>query len=486
VYPGNRKFDAVVVGSGPNGFAAAIALQRAGLSVVILEAKASTGGGMRSAEITLPGFNHDICSAIHPMGVASPFFNSLPLEKFGLEWIYPTYNLAHPLDNGTCAVLERSVTKSAARLGRDEKVYIQLMEKLSGQCNDLIPDLLAPLRIPKKPLAFSYFGLQAKQSATGFANRNFKDAPAKALFAGLAAHSVLPLEDIFSNAIGLVLGMVGHYKGWPIPKGGSQQIANALETYFISLGGEVITDHPVNSLKDLPQAKAVLFDLPPRQILTILGSQLPFIYKKQLESFKHGPGVFKIDWALDGPVPFTAWECQKAGTVHLGGTLEEIAYSERLAWKGQHAEKPFVLFAQQSLFDATRARDNKHTAWAYCHVPNSSAFDMTNQIENQVERFAPGFKDLILARHVMNTHSLEKYNANYIGGDITGGASKWSQLFTRPVISLSPYSMPVKGMFICSSSTPPGGGVHGMCGFHAANKALWDVFKIRQKDKDLT
>jgi phytoene dehydrogenase-like protein len=475
-----RDFDAVVVGSGPNGLAAAILLKQAGLSVLILEAKPTIGGGLRTAELTLPGFKHDVCSAIHPLAVASPFFSRLPLRDHGLEFLYPIFSAAHPFDNGHAAILEQSIENTARLLGKDDRAYQRLVRPIAHDWNSLLKDVLGPLTYPSKPIALANFGLRALQPARILA-RHFSTQEARGLWAGMAAHSMLPLHHLATSAIGLVLMTAGHMKGWPIPKGGSQSIANALLSYFVSLGGKVETNFYVKSLDQLPSSHAVLFDVTPKQLLQIAGHKFSGLYQKQLTNYRYGMGVFKIDWALDGPIPFTAAECRMAGTVHIGNTLEEIAVSESDAWKGRHSEKPFILLAQQSLFDPSRAPEGKHTAWAYCHVPNGSTVDMTAVIENQIERFAPGFRDRIIGRHTMSTAQMESYNANYIGGDINGGAITISQLFTRPALRFSPYRTSEKGLYICSSSTPPGGGVHGMCGYHAALRALRDVFNLQPK-----
>ncbi|MDB5130545.1 MAG: FAD-dependent oxidoreductase [Mucilaginibacter sp.] len=473
--PEKRDYDAIVVGSGPNGLAAAILLQQNGLSVLLLEGKETIGGGLRSAELTLPGYTHDICSAIHPLAAASPFFTQLPLNKFGLEYIYPEIAAAHPFDNGTAALLKGNVNETAGLLGADERAYIQLISPVVNDWPLMADDILAPLHLPKHPMAMAGFGWKALTSAS-YLSKRFKTPEAKAFFAGMAAHSIQPLTNIVTSAIALVLLASGHLKGWPIPKGGSGRIAGALTSYFISIGGKVETNVYVTSLKQLPSAHTVLFDVTPRQLLQIAGHKFSSLYKWQLERYRYGMGVFKIDWALDTPIPFKAQNCKQAGTIHIGNSFAEIAEGEQLIWNGVHPEKPFALLAQPSLFDPSRAPRNKHTAWAYCHVPNGSERDMTTAIENQVERFAPGFKDIILARHTMNAAQIEAYNPNYIGGDINGGVIDIGQLFTRPALRWSPYKTSAKGLYICSSSTPPGGGVHGMCGYHAAKQALKDVF----------
>jgi phytoene dehydrogenase-like protein len=474
--PEGKTYDAIVVGSGPNGLAAAIRLAQAGLSVVVYEAKETIGGGMRSAELTLPGFVHDICSAIHPVGIASPFFRELPLDKHGLEWIQPLAPLAHPFDDGTAAMLERSIDATGNTLDVDAAAYKRLMEPLVSNWDKLETDLLGPLHFPQHPMAMARFAFNAFRSAHHLAICRFKKEHARGLFAGLAAHSMMPLRKPITAAFGLILGILGHAKGWPIPLGGSQRIANALASYFRSLGGEIITGRYVEHMNQLPSARVILFDVTPRQLLRIAGHSFPSQYRHKLKCYRYGPGVFKIDWALSEPIPWKAKECARAGTVHLGGTLKEIEQSEREVWKGKHPANPFVLMAQQSLFDRTRAPENKQTAWGYCHVPHGSVVDMTERIESQIERFAPGFRDCILARSTKNTMEFEAYNTNYVGGDINGGVQDLYQLFTRPVARMVPYSTPLKGIYICSSSTPPGGGVHGMCGYHAANAAIKACF----------
>jgi len=476
-----KDFDTIVVGSGPNGLAAAITMQQAGLSVLLLEGKDVIGGGLRSAELTLPGYIHDVCSAIHPMAAASPFFKTLPLKEHGLEYIYPEIAAAHPFDDGTAAILTQSLEETASLLGADKQAYLNLIKPLIKDWPKIDKDVLSPLiNIPSSPFAMAKFGLNAMNSALNVAKR-FSTKEAKGLWAGMAAHSIQPLSNLTTSAIGLVLTAAGHLDGWPIPKGGSNKIANALASYFTSLGGKIETGVYVKSLEQLPSSHAILFDITPRQLLQIAGHKFSSLYKWQLEKYRYGMGVFKMDWAIDGQIPFTAAEARKAGTVHLGNTIEEITLGEQLSSSGKIAKKPFVLLAQQSVFDNSRAPEGKHTAWAYCHVPHGSKTDMTEIIENQIERFAPGFKDRILAKHSFSPAQMEDYNPNYIGGDINGGIIDIAQLFTRPVLSLSPYRTSAKGLYICSSSTPPGGGVHGMCGYHAAKRALKDVFKITAK-----
>jgi phytoene dehydrogenase-like protein len=464
--------DAIVVGAGPNGLAAAIVLAREGFSVRVVEAAETVGGGARSAELTLPGFVHDVCSAIHPLGIASPLFRTLPLTEHGLEWIDPPAALAHPFDDGTAALLERSPEAVALGLGDDEDRWRRLFAPLVRDAEPLLDEVLAPMHLPTHPVALARFGARAAPPATGLARLSFRGAKARGLFAGLAAHSMLPLGRPPSAAFGLMLGLLGHAVGWPLPRGGSQRISDALASYLRTLGGEIETGRRVESLAELGDARAVLLDVTPRGLLALAGERLPSRYRRRLERYRYGPGVFKLDWALDGPIPWRAEECARAATVHLGATLEEIAKSEAAPARGEIVERPYVLLAQQSLFDPTRAPAGQHAAWAYCHVPNGSTVDMTERIEGQVERFAPGFRERILARSALGPADLERYNANYVGGDINGGAATLSQLLTRPVARLSPYTTPLPGVFLCSSSTPPGGGVHGMCGYHAARAAL--------------
>ena len=474
----NYKYDAIVTGSGPNALTAAICLARENLSVLVVEARDTIGGGARSSsELTLPGFTHDICSAIHPLAIASPVFNSFPLDKFGLEFVQPVASLAHPLDDGTAVLYEKSIAETSANLGADAENYRKLVEPFVKSWEKLEPEILAPLHFPKHPFLMARFGLKALRSADGFARKYFAGERARAIFAGCAAHGMIPLEKLSSAAIGLVLTLTAHAVGWGFPRGGTQKLTDALGAYFLSLGGKIETNFQVENVDELPESKVVLFDLTPRQILKIAGHRLPKGYKKRIENYKYGTGVFKMDFALSDPVPWKSKECARAATVHLGGTLAEIAESERKNWRGQLRENPFVLLAQHTLFDPTRAPSGKHTAWAYCHTPGGSTVDFTERIENQIERFAPGFRDCVLAKHKFSAVDLENYNANYIGGDINGGAATLSQLFTRPVAKYNPYKIPAKGLYICSSSTPPGGGVHGMCGFHAAKTVLRNEFR---------
>lgn len=469
--PLNRAPDAVVVGSGPNGFAAAITLARAGLSVTLFEQAACIGGGTRTEELTLPGFLHDVCSAVHPLGVASPFFQSLPLQEHGLEWIHPEVQLAHPLPDGTAALLHRTVEETSAALGIDAAAYRRLMGPMVRNWPALAPDLLAPFHFPRHPLLFALFGMRAFLPADLLGRLTFQTPAARALFAGMAAHSFLPLNRPLSAAFGLILGTLGHVAGWPVAKGGSRAITVALASYFRSLGGEILTGREIESLGELPSARITMLDLTPRQLMALGGPALPERYRSKLQRYRYGPGVFKVDWALSGPIPWSAHGCERAATVHVGGAAEEISQGESQVWQGIHPERPFVLVVQPTLVDGTRAPLGKEVGWAYCHVPNNSAFDMTERIEAQVERFAPGFRGLILSRHTRNCEEYERYNPNLVGGDINGGVQDLRQFLIRPTL-LSPYKTPVKGLYLCSSGTPPGGGVHGMCGYHAATYAL--------------
>ncbi|MEP6684885.1 MAG: NAD(P)/FAD-dependent oxidoreductase [Parafilimonas sp.] len=472
------KDDAIVVGSGPNGFSAAITLQRAGLSVLLIEGKDVTGGGARSSELTLPGFVHDVCSAVYPLAIDSPVFKQFNLEQFGLEYLKPEYAVAHPFDNGNAAAIQSSMKETAAQFGNDADNYINVFSPLIEEWPSLRSAFLGPLHASAYTNTKAKFAYHAISSAMHFAKHHFNTKETQAVFAGMAAHSMLPLNKSTTSSIAIVLNILAHVNGWPLAKGGAQQITNALEACFKNAGGEIQTGNMITSLHQLPASKIVLFDVTPEQLLSIAGDKLSSIYKWQLQHYKYGAGIFKIDWALSQPTPFTNATCRKAATVHIGGSMQEIYNSEASVSKNKTTDKPFVLFVQPGVVDASRAPAGKHTAWAYCHVPNGCTTDMTNIIESQVERFAPGFKDCVLARHVMNAIDVEAYNPNYIGGDINGGALSASQLFTRPVINLSPYRTSSKEIYICSSSTPPGGGVHGICGYYAARRALKDWFNI--------
>jgi phytoene dehydrogenase-like protein len=465
-------YDAVVVGAGPNGLVAAVTLAQAGVSVLLVEAEPDLGGGTRSAELTLPGFVHDLCSAIHPLALSSPVFQTLPLEDHGLQMVHPPIPVAHPLDEGGAVVLRRSVDVTAAGLAYDSLNYSTLMTPLVRGWRHIVDQVLGQLRPPSHPLVMARFALAGIRSATGLARAMFIGEPARALMGGLAAHSLLPLDKSPTGGLGLLLGVLGHAVGWPVARGGSQRIADALVSYFLKMGGEVRTGERVESVDQLPDHRVALLNLTPRQVIRLAGRRLPDAYVRKLENYRHGPGVFKVDWALDGPVPWKSELCAMAGTVHLGGSLTEIAEAEEWVFKGVHPQRPYVIVAQQSLFDDSRAPESKHTLWGYCHVPNGSDVDMTDAIEGQVERYAPGFKDLVLARSCMGPAELERRNANYVGGDIVGGIQDLRQLFARPVARLNPYRTPAEGIYICSASTRPGAGVHGMCGFHAARAVL--------------
>lgn len=470
-------YDAIVIGAGPNGLSAAIQLARQGLSVCIFEASSQIGGGARSEQLTLPNFIHDVCSAVHPMGFISPFFKTLPFQEYGLEWIESPLALAHPFDNEPAAFLSKSIQQTAENLGQDKQAYLDLINPFVNKSETLLAEILKPIRIPKHLFLTARFGFAAMRSASDFANSKFKTDRAKALFCGCSAHSVVSLDKIATASFGISLAMVAHLVGWPIVKGGSQRIIDCLEKYFRSLGGEIEAGTKVESLNSLPPSKVILMALTPRQVATIAADQLPQKFRDRLLKFRYGPGIFKIDWALDGPIPWKDPSCSQSATLHLGSTFDEILQSESNAWNGKISTKPFVILAQPSLFDSTRAPAGKHTGWAYCHVQHGSDVDQTETIENQVERFAPGFKNLILARHTFNSTQLHQHNENIIGGDIGGGANDFTQIIARPVLQWDPYSTLNPRIFICSSSTPPGGGVHGMCGFNAANSVLAKVFR---------
>jgi phytoene dehydrogenase-like protein len=472
------SLDAAVIGSGPNGLAAAIRLAQAGKSVTVFEAEHTIGGGARSAELTLPGFINDVCSAVHPLAAGSRFFRTLPLERYGLDFVQPPFPAAHPLDD-TTAITKRTVADTASSLGPDGVAYARIMGRLVRNADFLMDQFFAPLRpspqwVTHAPL-LTWFGLMAIQSAVTLAKRIFKQAPARALLAGHGAHAIQPLENLSTAGYALMLAVTAHAYGWPVARGGSQKIADALAAHLRALGGTITTGRRIESMADLPQARAYLFDVTPRQLLAIAGDALPQGFRRELNNFRYGAGVFKLDWALDGPIPWSDPQCLQAGTIHLGGTLEEIAASEAAVGRGQVANAPFVLLAQPSLIDDTRAPAGKHTVWAYCHVPNGSTVDCTDRIEGQIERFAPGFKNRILARHVTTPAELEQHNANCIGGDINGGSADLRQWFLRP--TWRRYATPNRQIYICSASTPPTGGVHGLCGYFGAQVALHRAFR---------
>lgn len=467
------EFDAVIVGSGPNGLAAAIALARTGCKVVVFEAEPTIGGGARSAELTLPGFVHDVCSAVHPFGPASPFFRSLPLETFGLKWLEPEIMLAHPHDDGECAAVFRSVEKTANGFGRDEGAYRDVIGSVVEAWPLLQDAILGPLRWPQHPIAMARFGMRAITPVEQLVRRHFAEEKTRALVAGVAAHAMLPLDMRPSAAFALVLAALAHVAGWVIPVGGAQRISDALAGYFQSLGGEIVAGSRVESIDELPSAKAILCDLSPTPFLRIAGHRLPATYRRSLERYRYGMGAFKVDWALDGPIPWRSEACRRAGTVHLGGTLSEMVTSERDAWNGRISDRPFVLLSQPTVVDLSRAPAGRHVVWTYCHVPHGSPVDMLSRIEQQIERFAPGFGDRVLARSVMQPADIERHNANFVGGDIASGVVDLRQLFTRP--TWREYSTPVRGLYLCSASTPPGVGIHGMCGYHAAERARREV-----------
>lgn len=472
-----KSYDAIIIGSGPNGLAAAITLQQQGLQTLLIEGSNTVGGGMRSKELTLPGFTHDVCSAIHPLFFSSSFFKQLPLEKFGLSFTHAPYEVAHPFHRGEAAILHRDLQQTVKELGEDGQVYLQLIQPFLNKWEVLSNDVLGPLRLPKDPLLMAKFGLKALRSAESI-SKIFKTEKAKGLWAGLSAHGVQPLNQLGTAAIGLVLATAAHQGGWPIPIGGSQSIANALIHYYESIAGEIQLGYWLEDVRELPKHQVLILDLSPQQLLNLKGLDLSIRYKKELMNFRHSMGVFKIDWALSSAVEFTNQRCQQAATVHLGNTFKDIAAYEKLTSQGKISDPPFVLFSQPSQFDSSRAPQGKHTGWAYCHVPLGCQVDFTEQIENQMERFCPGFKDRILARSTMNTLDLQNYNPNYILGDISGGAMDLSQLFTRPTKKIVPYRTSDPKVYIGSSSTPPGGGVHGLCGYFAAKVALKDHYQI--------
>ena len=464
-------YDAVIVGSGPNGLAAAITLATEGASVLVVEAADRPGGGSRSEELTLPGFVHDTCSAIHPLGKGSPYLRTLPLERYGLEWLDPEIEVAQPLDDGTAAVLVRDVAETGRRNG-DPDGWERLMGPVVAAWEGLEEQLLGPpLHLPGHPVDFVRFGLRALWPAS-WTSRTLRSPRSKALLAGIAAHAMAPLSHLLTSAPTLVLAAAGHTVGWPVARGGSQRIADAMVSHLEALGGKLEVGRPITSLDQLPRAKAVLLTLSPWQVADVAGARLPESYRRRLRGVRHGWASFKVDYALDGPMPWTAEECRRAGTVHVGGVLADVVASEAAVGKGRVSDRPFVLVGQQSVVDPSRAPAGKHTLWAYCHVPLDSKEDVTDRIEGQLDRFAPGWRDLVLARAVKNPQALGAWNPNFAGGDITCGAPTGFQLLFRPTFSLRPYATPAKGLYICSGATPPGPGVHGMCGHLAARAAL--------------
>ena len=469
---GADEVDAVVVGSGPNGLAAAVRLAEAGHSVLVREANPTAGGGLRSEELTLPGFVHDSCSAVHPMGICSPYLSRLPLADHGLEWVASEISFAHPLDDGPAILHRKGVSEVAEQLGPDARRYERLVRPFLRDLPGLLADALGPLGLPRKPFTMALFGLLGALPVTTLARMVFTREPGRAVLAGCAAHSILPLSKPLTGALGIIFLLLGHEEVWPVARGGSRAIAQALVSYLESLGGRVETGAPVESLADLPRARAVLFDTSPRELTRLAGDQLPASYNRRLDRYRYGPGVFKVDWALDGPIPWRDERCVTASTVHVGGTLDEIAASERAAFAGEHTDRPFVMVCQQSDLDPSRAPSGQRTGYAYCHVPHGSTVDMTEPIERQIERFAPGFRDRILERRTTSPAELEQGNRNLLGGVIAGGVADAFQLFTRPVARWNPYTTPNPRLFLCSASTPPGGGVHGMCGYWAAEAAL--------------
>ncbi len=471
-----HTYDAVIIGSGPNGLSAAIRLQQQGLRTMILEHSISPGGSAKTEELTLPGFKHDVGASILPLGLASPFLSTLPLKDFGLKWIFPEIPFSQPFEDGSALACYRDMERTANQLDQDKKAYLKLFRPLVENWDRLDQDLLGPLGWPRNPLEFLKFGLRALPSASMVANHYFKNGRSKAFFYGSAAHSTLPLTSLASSSFGLVLTVLAHKFGWPFPQGGAGNFTKALVEYYKSLGGKIELDHTVSDFNELPNASAYLFDLTPKQLLGIKGAELSWLYRKRLESYKYGAGVFKIDWALNEPIPFINEKCRRSGTVHLGFSAREMEDSEKKIHTGKMTDRPYVLMAQHSVFDDTRAPAGNHTAWGYCHVPHGSIEDCTDLVEDQIERAAPGFKDCILKRATMNTGQLHVFNPNIIGGDINGGRQDITQLFTRPVTKISPYRTSNPKIYLCSSSTPPGGGVHGMCGFHAAERVIKDHF----------
>lgn len=478
-------YDAVVVGSGPNGLAAAVRLALEGLKVLVLEAESTIGGGTRTKTLMQKDCLHDVCSAVHPLGISSPFFRRLPLHQHGLEWLHPEIPVGHAVTPDKAAVLYRDLQTTVEGLGEDGHAYYNMVRHLVDNWGQFTIDALGPLRIPQDPALLTSFGLNAIQSAKRI-SRRFKRPETRALFAGIAAHGIQPLDKPLTSAIGIVLSAAAHTGGWPVARGGSASITQALASYLKTLGGEIRTGFRVERLSQLPQTKAVLFDLTPRQVEQIMGERLPLYYRKKLLKYRYGWGSCKVDFILSEPVPWRNELLRRAGTVHLGGTFEDIAVAEQVVGLGKLPDQPYVLVAQPSVVDPGRAPDGKHILWAYCHVPHGSTASMRKVITSQIERYAPGFRRTIIDDHVMTAVDLQAYNANYIGGDINGGVQDWRQFFSRPVSMLSPYSIPVEGFYFCSSSTPPGGGVHGMCGYHAAEAVLMREFKLPRQDRNFT
>ncbi|MGO1817092.1 MAG: phytoene desaturase family protein [Sphingobacterium sp.] len=469
------RFDAIVIGSGPNGLAAAITLRQQGLDVLLVEGSKTVGGGMRSKELTLPGYLHDVCSAVHPLALGSPFMQGLPLADFGLSFAFSEFPLAHPFEQESAVVLHQNLENMDQELGLDTSGYRHLVGELTENWDALSPDLLGPLRWPQKPLSFARIGIRALKSAAKTA-QIFQQERTRGLWAGLVAHGMLPLEYLTTSATGMVLASLAHRVGWPVVRGGSQKLAEAMLSYFQSLGGKVLLDTMVKDVRDLPSREFLVLDITPKQLLQMEGLELTSGYRKRLAAFRYGMGIFKMDWALSEPIPFLDKRCHLASTVHLGGSFAKIAAGERRTHQGLFNDRPYTILAQPSLVDPTRAPAGQHTAWAYCHVPHGSEVDMTAAIESQVERFAPGFRDVLLARSTMSSVAMESYNPNYVGGDINGGQMDLRQLFTRPTLSLVPYRTCDPKVYLASSSTPPGGGVHGLCGFHAARTLMKDHF----------
>jgi phytoene dehydrogenase-like protein len=472
------NLDAVVVGAGPNGLTAASVLARAGLSVLVVEGSEHVGGGAQTQSLTLPGYAHDVCAAVHPLAAASPIFTQLPLHQFGLEWIEPPLALAHPFDDGPPAILAREFAETEATLDDDGPAYRALTDHLVRNWPSIGQDILSPPHWPRHPVSYARFGLRGLQPVARLVRGHFRGTRAQALVAGIGSHASQPLSRPGTAALALILAALAHRVGWPFARNGSRAIADALTKYLLHLGGRAETGRFIRSVSEVPRARVMLLDITPRQFLSIAGSAMPGGYRRALERFRYGPGVFKVDWALAGPVPWRSPEATRAGTLHLGGSFDEIAANENLVAHGAHPERPTVIAAQPSLFDESRAPSGHHTFWGYCHVPNGSDVDMLGRIEAQVERFAPGFRDTVIARHVMNTAQLEQHDPNLVGGDIGQGANTLRQLLFRPVVARNPYRTPIAGVYLCSASTPPGGGVHGMCGYHAAKTALADAFGI--------